>query len=109
MGVAILGRAAVGVSQTGSKATASVLRQPSAAMTQPARITIGELEANYPLYCKALKMLITEKRSLGKIQKTVCWSRLEILHHCLPRQYKSPDYLYAQLLTQHTGGQLMRG
>jgi hypothetical protein len=43
-------------------------------------------------------MLIAEKRSLNKIQRTVCWGRLEILHHCLPRQYKSPDYLYAQLI-----------
>ena len=55
-------------------------------MTTPASITIGELEANYQLYCKALKMLIAEKRSLNKIQRTVCWGRLEILHHCLPRQ-----------------------
>jgi len=64
---------------------------------QDARITIGELEANYQLYCKALKMLIAEKRTLNKIQRTVCWGRLETLHHCLPRHYKSPQYLYAQL------------
>lgn len=67
-------------------------------MTTPASITIGELEANYQLYCKALKMLIAEKRSLNKIQRTVCWGRLETLHHCLPKHYKSPDYLYAQLI-----------
>ena len=42
-------------------------------MTTQASITIGELEANYQLYCKALKMLIAEKRSLNKIQRTVCW------------------------------------
>lgn len=72
-------------------------------MTKSASLTIGELEANYQLYCKALKMLIAEQRSLKKTQRTVCWDRLEILHHCLPRQYKSPDYLYAQLLVQHTG------
>ncbi|QCH13711.1 DUF3136 domain-containing protein [Synechococcus sp. CB0101] len=64
---------------------------------QEARITIGELEANYQLYCKALKMLIAEKRTLNKIQRTVCWGRLETLHHCLPKHYKSPQYLYAQL------------
>ena len=63
-----------------------------------ASITIGELEANYQLYCKALKMLVAEKRTLKKIQRTVCWSRLETLHRCLPRHYKSPDYLYSQLL-----------
>ena len=50
-------------------------------MTSQPSITIGELEANYQLYCKALKMLIAEKRSL-------------------PRHYKSPEYLYAQLLQQ---------
>ncbi|MEY2644093.1 MAG: hypothetical protein RLZZ124_1500 [Cyanobacteriota bacterium] len=69
-------------------------------MTSRPSITIGELEANYQLYCKALKMLITEKRSLNKIQRTVCWNKLEILHNCLPRHYKSPDYLYAQLSQQ---------
>jgi len=67
-------------------------------MTTPASITIGELEANYQLYFKALKMLIAEKRSLNKIQRTVCWGRLETLHHCLLKHYKSPDYLYAQLI-----------
>ena len=66
-------------------------------MSQTPSITIGELEANYQLYCKAMNILIAEKRSLKKIQRTVCWSRLDTLHHCLPRRYKSPDYLYAQL------------
>ena len=66
-------------------------------MNSEASITIGELEANYQLYCKALKMLISEKRTLNKIQRTVCWARLETLHHCLPRHYKSPHYLYTQL------------
>ena len=60
-------------------------------------MTIGELEANYPLYCKALRLLLQEGRSLEAIQRTVCWGRLETLHHCLPRHYKSPQYLYAQL------------
>jgi hypothetical protein len=44
-----------------------------------------------------MKMLIAENRSLKKIQRTVCWSRLDTLHHCLPRRYKPPHYLYAQL------------
>ena len=70
----------------------------NATAPQPPSITIGELEANYQLYCKALKMLIAEKRTLNKIQKTVCWGKLATLHHCLPRHYKSPDYLYAQLV-----------
>jgi len=60
-------------------------------------LTIGELEANYSLYCKAMRLLIIEGRSLKKIQRTVCWQRLEILHKCLPNRYKSPDYLCALL------------
>jgi hypothetical protein len=70
-------------------------------MSSQPSITIGELEANYQLYCKALRMLVAEQRTLKKIQRTVCWGRLQILHHCLPRQYKSPDYLYAQIQQQH--------
>lgn len=72
------------------------------ATTSAASITIGELEANYQLYCKALRLLVAEGRSLKKIQRTVCWGRLQTLHHCLPRQYKSPDYLHAQILQQQT-------
>ena len=75
----------------------STTTSPMTAPQAPS-ITIGELEANYQLYCKALKMLIAEQRTLNKIKKTVCWGKLETLHHCLPRQYKSPDYLYAQLV-----------
>jgi hypothetical protein len=90
-----------------SAAAVGVIRSPVTAMTTSASITIGELEANYQLYCKALKMLIAEQRSLTKIQRTVCWSRLQTLHHCLPRQYKSPDYLYAQLLMHYNSSQLV--
>ena len=66
-------------------------------MSNSQGLTIGELEANYSLYCKAMRLLIIEGRSLKKIQRTVCWQRLEILHNCLPNRYKSPDYLYAVL------------
>jgi hypothetical protein len=57
-------------------------------------MTIGELEASYSTYCKALRLLIREGRSLARIQRTVCWQRLESLHRCLPGQYRDPDYLY---------------
>ena len=60
-------------------------------------MTIGELEANYPLYCKALRLLLQEGRSLEAIQRTVCWERLAKLHQCLPNRYKAPDYLLAVL------------
>jgi len=57
------------------------------------KLTIGELEANYSLYCKALRLLIREGKSIAKIRRTVCWQRLEILHNCLPGHYRDPDYL----------------
>ena len=60
-------------------------------------LTIGELEASYPLYCKALRILIREEKTLKQIQRSVCWHRLEKLHLCLPRQYKDPNHLYFNL------------
>ena len=57
-------------------------------------LTIGELEASYSLYCKALRILIREGKTVDKIKRSVCWHRLTALHHCLPRQYKDPDHLY---------------
>ena len=59
--------------------------------------TIGELEAKDSLYCKAMRLLLKEGRSMDAIRRTVCWSRLEQLHICLPSRYKSPDYLYVVL------------
>lgn len=60
-------------------------------------LTVDELEANYPLYCKALRILAREGKSAAKVRRTVCWQRLEMLHHCLPNQYRDPDYLYLLL------------
>jgi hypothetical protein len=60
-------------------------------------VTIGELEANYSMYCKALRLLVREGRTLRKIQRTVCWHRLEQLHQCLPSQYKDPNHLFLLL------------
>lgn len=62
--------------------------------TQP---TIGELEASFPLYCKALRILIREETTIEQIERSVCWHRLSTLHHSLPRQYKDPRHLYFQL------------
>lgn len=66
-------------------------------------LTIGELEANYSLYCKALRLLIREGKSIAKVRRTVCWQRLEILHNCLPGQYREPDYLYTLLQREQQG------
>ena len=62
-------------------------------MAVPPSITIGELEAKYPLYRKALRMLLLEGRSSQQLQRTLCWDRLSTLHHSLPRRYKAPDHL----------------
>lgn len=69
----------------------------------PASISIGELEANDALYCKALRLLIREGRSLRQLRRTVAWQRLETLHNSLPGQYRRPDQLHA-LLTRDLGG-----
>ena len=44
-----------------------------------------------------MRLLIKEGRSLEEVSRTVCWSRLEQLHTCLPSRYKSPDYLFVVL------------
>ena len=48
-------------------------------------VSIGELEAKYPLYCKALKMLIKQCKTSAELQRTLCWDRLCLLHRSLPR------------------------
>jgi hypothetical protein len=60
-------------------------------------LTIGELEASYSLYCKALRILIREGNSMDTIKRSVCWHRLTALHHSLPRQYKDPGHLFVLL------------
>lgn len=57
-------------------------------------LTIGELEANFALYCKALRILVLEEKSIHQIRRSVCWHRLECLHNSLPHQYKDPEHLY---------------
>jgi hypothetical protein len=73
-----------------------------ASSTSQSSLTIGELEANYPLYCRALRILIREGKSLKKMQRTVCWSNLTILHHTLPRTSKDPEHLYFLLSREIT-------
>jgi len=53
-------------------------------------LTLGQLEGRYPAYCKALKILIREGKTLSQIQRTLCWHRLVMLHECMPRQYRDP-------------------
>ena len=44
-----------------------------------------------------MRILAREGKSATKARRTVCWQRLEMLHHCLPNQYRDPDYLYLLL------------
>jgi hypothetical protein len=70
------------------------------ATTFTTALSIGELEASYPLYCKALRILIRDGVSRSKASRTVAWTRLETLHHSLPRQYRHPDQLFFLLERQ---------
>ena len=56
-------------------------------------LSIGELEAKYALYCKALKMLIKQGKTRAELERTLCWDRLRLLHRSLPKQYKFSEQL----------------
>ncbi|MFM7635935.1 MAG: DUF3136 domain-containing protein [Cyanobacteriota bacterium] len=60
-------------------------------------LSLVQLEAGYSTYCKALRMLILEGKSLQAIQRTLCWHRLELLHHSMPRQYRDPFMHYGMV------------
>ena len=75
----------------------------SASSASEAALTLGQLEASYPLYCKALRRLVQEGNSLEKVQRTVCWDRLEKLHRCLPSQYRNPITHYTMLRRELLG------
>jgi len=60
-------------------------------------LRIGELEAQYPQYCKAMRILVRGGASLAKVKRTVCWERLALLHISLPRQYRDPELLFLHL------------
>jgi hypothetical protein len=75
----------------------------SSSASPQAALTLGQLEASYPLYCKALRRLVLEGNSLEKVQRTVCWDRLEKLHRCLPSQYRNPITHYTMLRRELLG------
>ena len=63
----------------------------------PTGISLVKLEAGYSAYCKALRLLIQQGKSLQAIQRTLCWERLEQLHRSLPRQYRDPVMHYGMV------------
>lgn len=60
-------------------------------------LRIDELEAHYPAYCKAMRLLVRDGASVAKARRTVCWERLALLHRSLPRQYRDPELLFLHL------------
>jgi len=58
---------------------------------------IDDLEAQYPQYCKAMRILIHGGADLAKVKRTVCWERLTLLHTSLPRQYRDPEMMFLRL------------
>lgn len=65
-------------------------------------LKIGELEAKYPLYCKAMKILIKQGKTSNQLRRTLCWDRLRLLHRSLPRHYKSPERLMAIMQAENS-------
>lgn len=65
--------------------------------TYTTTLSIGELEASYPVYCKAMRILIRDGVTEDRIRRTVCWNRLETLHQSLPRHYRHPQQLFVLL------------
>jgi len=60
-------------------------------------LRIDELEAHYPAYCKAMRLLVRGGASVARVRRTVCWERLALLHKSLPRQYRDPELLFLHL------------
>jgi hypothetical protein len=60
-------------------------------------LSIGELEAHYPTYCKALRLLVRDGLTLARVKRTLCWERMSLLHRSLPRQYRDPELLFLHL------------
>lgn len=76
----------------------------AATPTFTSTLSIGELIANYSLYCKALRILVREGTTVEKARRTVCWTRLQSLHQCLPREYRDPEQLFFLLRRELQGG-----
>lgn len=63
--------------------------------------SIGELEASFPLYCRALRILAREGTSLKKIKRTVCWNR----RMALPPDQQSHGQAYQGAAGEACGGE----
>ena len=75
--------------------------QPPAADGSP---ELRDLEEHYGSYCRAMRMLVREGKSLKNVQRTVCWQQLARLHDCRPARYQEPDALYLKLCREGDSG-----
>ena len=62
-------------------------------MAKAPKITIDELEAKYPLYCKALKLLVKDDRGEEEIKRSSAGTVFACCTRSLPGRYKSPEHL----------------
>ena len=69
-----------------------------------ATLSLAALEANYATYLGTLRLLVQQGYSLSRVQRTLCWIRLQHLHQGLPGTYSEPDELYRQMGTYGHGG-----
>lgn len=60
-------------------------------------LTLEELVANHEIYGKALRILIREDTPIEKLERSVCWRRLDALHRALPHRYSNPHRLVQQI------------
>jgi hypothetical protein len=65
---------------------------------------LRDLEDRYGSYCRAMRMLVREGKSLKNVQRTVCWQQLARLHDSRPARYQEPDALYLKLCREGGSG-----
>ncbi len=65
---------------------------------------LRELEERYGSYCRAMRMLVREGTSLKKVQRTVCWQQLALLHGSRPARFQEPDALYLRFCMESGDG-----
>jgi len=77
---------------------------PSQPVPRFAELSLPALEANYGTYLRTLRLLVAQGYSLLRIQRSLCWIRLQHLHQGLPGKYREPDLLYQELRANVHGG-----
>lgn len=79
-------------------------RERSQPVPRFAKLSLAALEANYATYLGTLRLLVQQGYSLSRVQRTLCWIRLQHLHQGMPGTYSEPDVLYRQMGACGHGG-----